>query len=66
MQKKNFALRTPVRFVRLGGDRLENQTGTVLGKSFENVDDHYIVMLDVPLPDRLAVCITEHCLEPVK
>lgn len=63
MQKKNFAVNTRVRFVRLGGDLLENQTGVILGKSFVSVDDHYIVMLDVPQPDRLAVCITEHCLE---
>lgn len=66
MQKKNFALHTRVRIVRVGGDRLENQAGTILGKSVENVDDHYIVLLDVPLPDRLAICITEHCLEPAE
>lgn len=65
MTKKNFALKTPVRFIKTGGDVLENQTGTILGKSFVNVEDHYIVMLDVPLPDRLAVTITEHCLEAV-
>ena len=66
MQKKNFALRTRVRCVRVGGDRLENQTGTILGKSFEDVGDHYIVLLDVPQTDLLAICITEHCLEPVE
>ena len=63
--KKNFALNTKVRFIKTGGDVLENQTGTILGKSFVNVDDHYIVLLDVPFPDRLAVTITEHCLEAV-
>lgn len=66
MQKKNFELRTRVRFVLVDSDRLENQTGTILGKSFEDVGDHYIVLLDVPQPDMLAICITEHCLEPVE
>lgn len=65
MSKKNFELKTVVRFVKTGGDVLENQTGTILGKSFVNVVDHYIVLLDNPLPDRLAVVITEHCLEAV-
>lgn len=65
MSKKNFELKTVVRFVKTGGDVLENQTGTILGKSFVNVEDHYIVLLDNPLPDRLAVTITEHCLEAV-
>jgi hypothetical protein len=63
MLKNNFSLNTPVRFVKTGGDVLENQTGTILGKSFSDpVCDHYIVMLDVPQKDRLAVTITEACL----
>ncbi len=62
MAKKEFALKTKVRFVKTGGDVLENQTGTILGKSVVNVEDTYIVMLDKPMVDRLAVCITEHCL----
>lgn len=66
MQKKNFALHTRVRCVRVGGDRLENQTGTILGKSFEDFGDHYIVLLDVPQPDLHTICITEHCLELVE
>ena len=64
--KQNFKVNTKVRFVRTGGDALENQTGTILGKSFDDpVCDHYIVMLDIPQPTRLAVCITEACLEKV-
>lgn len=63
MEKKNFALKTKVRIVKVGGDVLENQTGTILGKSFVNVNDHYIVLLDNPLPESLAITITEHCLE---
>ncbi len=66
MLKKNFPVNTKVRFVRIGGDILENQTGTVLGLSFSDaIIDHYIVMLDVPQTDRLAVTITEACLEAV-
>lgn len=44
-------------------DRLEGANGDVLGKSFVNVLDHYIVLLDKPFPEAKAVCITEACLE---
>lgn len=64
-RKNNFPLNTQVKFIKTGSDVLENQTGRILGKSIVNVDDHYIVMLDNPMVDRLAVCITEHCLEAV-
>lgn len=65
MEKKNFALKTKVRFVNTGVDSLENQTGTILGKSMEYVFDTYIVLLDNPLDNHLAVTLTEHCLEDV-
>ena len=61
--KKEFAVDARVQFVRLGNDPLEGEFGTVLGKSFVNITDHYIVLLDNPRPDFKAICITEHCLE---
>lgn len=62
--KKEFALKQRVRFVHTGGDKLlEGKTGTILGKSMVHVIDHYIVMLDEPTPDALAISITEACLE---
>lgn len=64
-RKNNFPLNTQVKFVKTGGDVLENQTGRILGKSIVDVEDYYIVMLDVPMADRLAITITEHCLEAV-
>ena len=60
-KKNNFPLNTGVRFVQTGS-ALDNQTGKILGKSIVDVEDHYIVMLDVPTDERLALCITEHCL----
>ena len=60
--KKNYPLSHRVKIVRLGGDAMEGKTGHILGKSFENVHDHYIVMLDEPTETHLAVVITEHCL----
>ena len=63
--KKKFPLKTRVKFIKTGSDALENQTGIILGKSSVNVDDHYIVLLDVPTTDHLAISITEHCLETV-
>lgn len=60
--KKEFPLNTKVVIHSVGGDRLENKSGVILGKSVVNVEDHYIVLLDDPLPEALAICITEHCL----
>jgi len=62
-QKKNFSLSQPVRFVNLPPCELSGKTGVILGTSFVNVIDHYIVLLDKPTDTHLAVCITESCLE---
>ena len=48
-----------------GSAILEKRTGTILGKSVVNVLDHYIVLLDNPLPESLAVSIPEFCLERI-
>ena len=64
--KKEFKLNQKVRIVNVGGDvSIDGKTGYVLGKSFENVIDFYIVMLDEPRPDALAISITEACLEAI-
>lgn len=60
--KKEFPLNTKVLIHSVGGP-LENKTGITLGKSSVNVQDHYIVLLDDPLPESLAICVPEHCLE---
>lgn len=62
MNKKNFAVNTKVKFVKTAGN-LDNQTGQILGKAIVHVEDYYIVLLDNPTEDRLAIVITEHCLE---
>ena len=60
--KKNFKLKTEVRFINCA--ELSGMTGYILGKSSQFAEmDVYIVMLDKPLPDCLAITITEHCLE---
>lgn len=65
MGNKNFALNTKVRFINVDGI-LENRTGIILGKSFESLStDFYIVLLENPLPERLAITMIEHCLERV-
>jgi len=54
-----------VRFHSLGGSDLEGETGYILGKYVEDLHgpDYYIVMLDHPFNDRLAVVMTEVCIE---
>lgn len=61
--EKEFPEKARVRIHSVGTNVLDNKTGFILGKSFVNVDDHYIVQLDEPLPEASAICITEHCLE---
>jgi hypothetical protein len=69
--KQNFSLNERVEIHSLGvtmdGERqeLEGATGYILGKSFENVLDAYMVMLDKPLPNALAVQMTEACLRRI-
>ena len=64
MDKKNFPLNTRVKFVKTTG-KLDNQTGQILGKAIVSIEDHYIVLLDIPTEEHLAVVITEHCLEEI-
>lgn len=59
--KKEFKVDQKVRIVN--AMELSGLSGTVLGKSFVEVLDHYIVLLDTPLPNAKAVSITEACLE---
>ena len=60
-----FNLRQKVKFVNCG-EVLSGQTGTVLGQSVRFAEfSHYIILLDIPMEDRLAVDITEHCLEAI-
>ena len=63
--KKNFTLGKPVRFVNLPECELLGKTGKILGTSFVNVIDHYIVLLDEPTETHYAICMTESCLEVV-
>ena len=64
MAKKNFSLNARVKFVKTTG-KLDDQTGQILGKAIVSVEDYYIVLLDIPTEEHLAVVITEHCLEEI-
>lgn len=63
--KKEFLVDQRVKIVKVGGDKLENKVGTILGKSFVDFIDHYIILLDEPTKDAKAICITESCLEKI-
>ena len=64
MDKKNFPLNARVKFVKTTG-KLDDQTGQILGKAVVDIEDHYIVLLDIPTEEHLAVVITELCLEEI-
>lgn len=68
-EKKNWPLHTRVQFIKCC--ELTGKKGTVIGKSFVDNHDHYIVLLDtnMNLIDgyEVAACsITEHCLEEIQ
>jgi hypothetical protein len=46
---------------------LDGKQGIVLGKSFDFPGNNFwIVLLDEPLPDRLAVVMTDSCLKLIE
>jgi len=72
--KKSFDCDDRVKFVKTGGD-LDGKLGTIIGKSFINVIDSYIVLLDGPIEYKdvydgkpflhKAITMTESCLEKI-
>jgi len=63
--KKEFGLNQRVVLSDYLGADLSGATGTILGKSFIDIFDMYIVLLDIPLPTHLAVVIPEMALTAV-
>jgi len=61
--KKEFKVDQRVRFK--GAQELNGLTGIILGKAYLDIFDEYIVLLDTPMDDRKAICITECCLEAI-
>lgn len=61
MKKLDLYLNAPVEIVKTGSG-LDMATGRNLGKATEGIVDFYIILLDEPLPDRLAVVMSESCL----
>jgi hypothetical protein len=62
MKHKNYSTNDKVKFHDCG--ELSEKTGVILGRAMELPEgSFYIVMLDNPLQDRLAVVITEHCID---
>ena len=65
-EKKNFGLLEEVVIKNFPeNDPLNNARGWILGKSFENIIDCYIVELEKPLPTAIAIVVTESCLERI-
>lgn len=61
MEHLNLYLNAPVEIINTGSF-LDMSTGKNLGKAIDGIIDHYIILLDEPLPDRLAVVMPESCL----
>jgi hypothetical protein len=68
MEKKNFVNNQRIMFHSTADPELNGLTGVIKGRSFVDVFDFYIVLLDnryPKSPDWDAISITEHCLESV-
>lgn len=62
--KKDFKVHNRVKISRTGGDILDGECGVVIGKSFVNVTDCYIILLDRETPTGdLGITIPEACLD---
>jgi len=62
--KNNLKLHSRVIFHSTASVELDNKTGTILGIASSHPSNNYwIVSLDEPLPDRLAVVITDACIK---
>jgi hypothetical protein len=60
--KQNFSVGTRVIIGNVGAE-MDDQTGVILGKSFVDVFDSYIVLLDIPASNGdKAIVLTETCL----
>lgn len=67
MQKKNFRIGQMVLIDNTTSPDLDGQVVEVLGKSFEDITDCYIVMLETPVAnrhgeDQKAIVLVEACL----
>lgn len=62
--KKNLGIKTKVTIFNTNSD-IDGLTGFIAGKSSEHILDHYIVILDEPLKDYMAINIIESCIEVI-
>jgi hypothetical protein len=59
--KLNLKVNDRVEIKNTGTD-IDGHTGKNLGKATENIIDFYIILLDEPIPNHLAVIFPEGCL----
>lgn len=63
--KQNIAVGHRVVMGRTTSPELDGHFGTILGKTNDNICDHYIVLLDTPVGGQKAINLTEACICPV-
>jgi hypothetical protein len=62
--KAEFKCNSRVEFHSTASSDLDGRFGTILGISSAHANNNFwIVLLDTPLPDRLAVVITDACIK---
>ncbi len=63
--KQNLDVDQRIVMGRTSDSNMDGKTGTILGKSFDNVCDVYIVLLDAPYNGQKAINLTEACICPI-
>ncbi len=64
--KQNLEVDQLVVIGRTGDNDMDGRVGTILGKTFDNVCDSYIVLLDEPYCGQKAINLTEACICPIE
>ena len=63
--KQNLSIDQRVVFGRTSDSNMDGKMGTILGKSFDDICDIYIVLLDEPYNGQKAINLTEACICPI-
>ena len=60
---KGYKVDDRVTIVETGSNRLDGETGVILGTSYDGICKCHIVLLDHPYNGEKAISITEACLD---
>ncbi len=63
--KQNLEVNQRVIIGSTSDSNLEGQTGVILGKTFDDIFDSYIILLEKPYNGQKAINLTEACISRI-